>query len=129
MRPQEAVIRNLYAAFASRDRDGLARLIAADAEWVVPGTSPIAGTYRGQQAIFSYFADLAARSGGTFRASLVDVLVGETSTAALATATGSRDGRDDHAGRYLLLCDVADGRITKAVLFNEDPVAFDDFWS
>jgi ketosteroid isomerase-like protein len=128
MRPQEAVIRNLYAAFASRDRDALARLIADDAAWVVPGTSPVAGTYRGQHAIFAYFAELAARSDGTFRAALVDVLVGETSAAALATATGSREGRS-YDGRYLLLCDVSEGRVTRAVLMNEDPVAFDAFWS
>jgi ketosteroid isomerase-like protein len=122
------VIRNLYAAFAARDAGALARLIADDAAWVVPGQSPVAGTHRGHQAIFAYLADLAARSGGTFRASLVDVLSGETNVAALATATGSRDGRE-YAGRYLLLCDVADGRITRAVLFNEDPVEFDAFWS
>jgi ketosteroid isomerase-like protein len=127
MRPQEAVVRNLYAAFAARDREELARLIADDAAWVVPGTSPIAGTYRGHQAIFAYFADLAARSGGTFRASLLDVLVGSESAAALARAQGERDGKS-YDGRYLLLCDVADGQVRRAVLMNEDPVAFDDFW-
>lgn len=128
MRSQEAVIRNLYAAFAARDSGALARLIADDATWAVAGTSPIAGTYRGQQAIFAYFADLAARSGGTFRAELLDVLVGEQSVAALARARGERNG-NSYDGRYLLLCDLADGRVTRAVLMNEDPVAFDDFWS
>lgn len=129
MQPQEAVIRDLYAAFGARDREALGRLIADDAAWVVPGQSPIAGTYRGHAAIFSYFADLAQRSGGSFRAELLDVLVGaDGAAAALARATGTRDGKS-YAGSYLLLCQVAGGRITRAVLFNEDPVAFDDFWS
>lgn len=125
--PQEAAVRNLYGAFAARDGDALRRLIADDAAWVVPGRSRVAGTYRGHQAIFDYFAELGRLSGGTFRAELVDVLAGASSAAALARARGERDGRS-YDGRYLLLCEVADGRITRAVLMNEDPVAFDEFW-
>jgi uncharacterized protein len=128
MSAQAAVVRTLYAAFAARDRDALTRLIAEDAAWIVPGGSPIAGTYRGHEAILAYFAELARLSAGTFRAELVDVLAGSgREVAALARATGSRDGRS-YEGRYLLLCDVSDGRVTRAVLFNEDPVAFDAFW-
>lgn len=127
--PQEAVIRNLYQAFAARDGESLRRLIAEDAAWIVPGQSPVGGTYRGHQAIFDYFTDLGRRSRGTFRAELVDVLVGAgTEVAALARARGEREGRT-YDGRYLLLCEVADGRVTRATLCNEDPVAFDAFWS
>jgi ketosteroid isomerase-like protein len=128
MTPQEAVIRNLYAAFAARDGAALGQLIADDAAWVVPGASPVAGTYRGRQAIFDYFAELGRRSGGTFRAELLDVLVGADSVAALARARGERAGRT-YDGRYLLLCEVADGQVTRAVLLNEDPIAFDAFWA
>ncbi len=125
---QEAVIRNLYTAFAARDGEALRRLIAEDAAWVVPGHSPVAGEHRGHQAIFDYFAELARRSDGTFKGELLDVLVGAERAAALALATGERDGHVYH-GRYLLLCDISAGRVTRAILLPEDPIAFDSFWS
>lgn len=126
--PQEELIRNLYSAFAARDGEALRRLIAGDAAWVVPGKSPIAGEHRGHQAIFDYFAELARRSDGTFKGELLDVLVGRDSAAALARARGEREGRT-YDSRYLLFCELADGRITRALLLNEDPLAFDAFWS
>jgi hypothetical protein len=126
--PQEALIRNLYTAFAARDGESLRRLIAEDAAWVVSGQSPVAGEHRGQQAIFDYFAELARRSEGTFKGQLLDVLVGTDRAAALALATGERDGHVYH-GRYVLLCDIAAGQVTRAILLPEDPIAFDTFWS
>lgn len=126
--PQEAVIRNLYTAFAARDGEALRLLIAEEAAWVVPGQSPVAGEHRGHQAIFDYFAELARRTEGTFKGQLLDVLVGADRAAALALATGERDGHVYH-GRYLLLCDITAGQVTRAILLPEDPVAFDTFWS
>ena len=128
MTPQAAVVRNLYTAFAARDVDAMRRLIADDASWVVPGKSPVAGEHRGHQAIFDYFLELSRRSDGTFRGQLIDVLVGEGRAAALALATGERAGHLYH-GRYLLLCDIDGGRVVRAVLLPEHPIAFDAFWA
>jgi hypothetical protein len=50
--------------------------------------------YRGWNAILAdFFATLGPRSNGTFRAELVDVLVGEQVVAAFQHATGQRNGK------------------------------------
>jgi ketosteroid isomerase-like protein len=126
--PNAALVRRLYGAFRTRDRPTLAALIADDAVWHVPGSTPISGTHRGSAAIFAYFQALGERSGGTFHAELVDAFGSDLHGVALATTTGQRAGRT-YAGRYLLLMTIRRDRIAEAHLFNEDQTAFDAFWS
>jgi len=126
--PNAALLRRLYEAFHAKDRSTLAALIAADAVWHVPGSTPISGAHRGAPAIFAYFQAMSERSGGTFHADLVDVLGSDWHAVAIANALGRR-GTRSYAGRYLLLTRIEDGRIVEARLFNEDEAAFEAFWS
>jgi ketosteroid isomerase-like protein len=41
--------------YAGGDSGPLEELLADDVVWHVPGTSPIAGDYRGRQAVIGYF--------------------------------------------------------------------------
>src|SRR2546429_3519912 len=84
--PNAALVERLYAAFDSKDAVSLGKLIAEDAVWHVPGTSPISGDHRGQAAIFAYFQKLAELTDGTFHAELIDVLASDMHAAALAAA-------------------------------------------
>src|SRR6266568_5357693 len=126
--PNVTLVTHLYDAFDTKDTERLKRLIAEDAIWYVPGSTPISGEHKGQAAILAYFAKLGELSGGTFRAELVDILASDMHAVALATATGTRGDRT-FEGSYLLLLRIENGRIVEARLFNDDPAAFEAFWA
>lgn len=90
----EDVVRRLYQAVADVDFDAAERCFAPDALWHLPGRSPIAGDHRGWAQIRDNFlAKLGPLSGGTFRAELLDVAVGDTYVVAVQRATASRGKR------------------------------------
>jgi ketosteroid isomerase-like protein len=129
-----ALLDALHAAqngfYAGGTDDELRRLLAADVVWTVPGASPIAGTYRGIEAVLAYFARRRDLAGGTFRMSRRDVLVGETlHVCALtdgAATIGAREHRWSTVGLYEL---TDDGRIAACWLLALDQPAFDAIWS
>lgn len=126
--PNAALVERLYAALEAQDMEGMKKLIAQDAVWHVPGSTPISGDHRGHEAIFAYFQKLGELSGGTFRAELIDVLASDMHAAALAAAFGERGDRVLEQ-TYLLFLRIENDRIIEARLFNEDEAAFQTFWS
>ena len=60
-------------AFNTGDVDTLMRLFASDVVQHVPGDGPMAGTYKGPEAVLGYYGKLSEMTDGTFRAHLVDV--------------------------------------------------------
>lgn len=67
------LVRRGYEAFNSGDVETLISLFSTDVVQHVPGDSPLAGTYKGVDAVLGYYGQLAERTDGTFRAHLVDV--------------------------------------------------------
>lgn len=126
--PNVALVSRLYEAFDAKDTATLTKVIAEDAIWHVPGSTPISGDHQGHAAIFAFFQRLADLSGGTFHAELVDVMASDMHAVAFAEASGTR-GERTYEGTYLLLCRIEKDRIVEARLFNDDPEAFEAFWS
>ncbi len=126
--PNAALVERLYAAFDTKDAASLSKLIAEDAVWHVPGSSPVSGDHRGHAEIFAYFQKLAELSDGTFHAELIDVLASDMHAAALASAKGTRGDRVFEQ-TYLLFLRIENDRIVEARLFNEDEEAFQAFWA
>ena len=126
--PNAAVVRRFYAAFGRGDLATARDCFAADAVWRLPGRSPIAGEHRGWDGIRAFFATLRERSGGTFRADLVDVLASDEPVVALQHATGSQG--DKHLDvTACQLMRIRDGKIAEVQGHYSDPYALDDFWS
>ncbi len=123
-----AVIRAIFAAFARKEGMALRRVFAADAIWVVPGASGVAGTYRGREAIFRFLARLPKETNGTYSSQLVDVLPSDERAAALYRATGERRGRRLDL-LQLLLFRLERGVVVEVLALPSDPVAFDAFWA
>jgi hypothetical protein len=82
--------------YGGGDEQALRGLLIPDITWTVPGTSPIAGVYRGADEVFSYFRCRRDRAGGTFRMHRRDVLVGDTNRR-LISARSTRSGPVDRA--------------------------------
>lgn len=128
------VVERLHAAWhgleAGVEQTGeeLAELIAADAVWHVPGTSPIAGTYRGPAGVLGYLAGRRARAGSALEVHSGGLLADGRHAVHLTTGSAYRDGftyRWDTAGIYR----VAGDQIVAAWLIPLDQPAFDRIWS
>jgi ketosteroid isomerase-like protein len=126
--PKEVVAR-FYKAVADRDLEAAGACFHQQATWVLPGASPIAGEHRGWASIRDDFlAKLGPLSGGTFRAELLDVAVGERFVVAVQHATAHReDKRLDVTACQLM--SIKDGKIVSVHGHYSDQQALDDFWS
>ena len=67
------VVRRGYEAFNAQDAETLRSLFSHDVMQHVPGTGPLAGTYKGVDAVLGYYGRLGELTGGTFRADLLEV--------------------------------------------------------
>jgi ketosteroid isomerase-like protein len=65
-------VREGYEAFNTRDIPTLVSLFSMDVVQHVPGTSPVAGDYKGVEAVLGYYAKLGELTDGTFRAPLIE---------------------------------------------------------
>ena len=89
----EARIRTGYAAFQSGDLAAFNTLFTPDITWHVPGRNPLAGDKRGIEATLEYFGELMARTDGTFRLELREVLAHDTIATGIHHETARRGGR------------------------------------
>lgn len=71
--PGAVLLARGYQAFATGDIPAVMSIFA-DIGWHVPGSSAIAGHYRGRDAVAGFFAQLAQRSGGSFRLDVHDIV-------------------------------------------------------
>jgi ketosteroid isomerase-like protein len=126
--PNEDLLRKGYEAFAQGDLATLSDLLADDIVWHVPGSSPLAGEYRGKQEVFGFFGKIAELSGGNFRLEIHDVLANDKHGVALVKASGNRQGRtlNDNA---VHVWDIEGGTPTGFWSYPGDQQAVDAFWS
>ena len=124
----EATVRRIFDAFARKEGFALRGLFAEDAVWIVPGSSVMAGIYRGRDEIFRFLARLPKETEGTYDSELVDVLASGGRAAALYRARGTRHGRTIELDQVLLFT-IADGLVQRVLALPSDPEAFEAFWA
>ncbi|MGH8861534.1 MAG: nuclear transport factor 2 family protein, partial [Jatrophihabitantaceae bacterium] len=87
------LVRRGYDAFNSGDMQTLRSILAHDVVQHAPGTSQIAGTYKGIDAVLGMYGKLAELTDGNFRADLIDVFGdGQGHVTALHQVTATRNG-------------------------------------
>jgi ketosteroid isomerase-like protein len=124
-----ALVRKGYEAFNAKDIPTLSSIMARDVVQHVPGTGPLAGTYKGLDAVLGYYGKLAELTGGTFRADLIDVHGDGASHAnALHQVTATRNGRK-RVSRGSILFTVMDGKATDLLEMHGDLAGDDAFMS
>ena len=123
-----ALIRRGYDAFSKGDMDTINEIFADDIVWHIAGRSALAGDYKGKNEVFSFFGQLAERSGGTFSLELHDVLGNDEHVTALTRERGEREGKTlDVNGVHVW--HVRDGKVVEFWDAPLDQYEADEFWS
>jgi ketosteroid isomerase-like protein len=126
--PNEELVRRGYEAFNNGDVETLRQLFADTTIFHEPGRSPISGDYQGLDQVLGFFGTLAERSGGTFRATLHDVVANDEHAVGLHSSDAERDGRRISSPTVLVF-HIRDGRITETWSHHYDQHEFDEFWA
>jgi acyl-CoA thioesterase FadM/ketosteroid isomerase-like protein len=114
--------------YAGGDFGPVEELLAENIVWHVPGTSPIAGDYRGREAVMEYFRTRRTLAGGAIAVTKHDEMHDEHVLVQLADGSAPLGGREvvwRTAGVYR----VADGKIAEAWLVPLELEAFDRAWA
>jgi ketosteroid isomerase-like protein len=120
-------VRRGYAAFAAGDLDTLRTMFTVDVALHVPGSGPLAGTYKGPEAVLGYYAKLWELTGGTFRADLIDVHGdGHGHVTATHQTTAQRDGAK-RVGRGSLLFTFVGDKVSDILELHGDLPGDDAF--
>jgi ketosteroid isomerase-like protein len=115
-------------AFNNADVDTLREVFADTTVFHEPGRSPISGDYEGLDQVLGFFGTLVERSGGTFRATLHDVVANDDHAIGLHSSDAERDGRAVRSPTVLVF-HVRDGRLAETWSHHYDQQEFDEFWA
>jgi uncharacterized protein len=114
--------------YAGGDIQPVADLLADDVVWHVPGTNPIAGDYRGREAVIGYFRLRRELAGGTIAITRQGEAHHDEALVQLADGR-ARLGGEDVIWRTAGVYRVSDGTIAEAWLIPLDSEHFDRAWS
>jgi ketosteroid isomerase-like protein len=124
--PDQELVRRDDAAFTTADGETLQQVFAATTVVPAPGHRPISGGHQGLDQVLGFFGALAERSGGTFRASLQDVVATDDHAVGLPSSDAEGDGRAVRSPTVLVF-HVRDGRIPETWSHHHDQHDFDAF--
>jgi len=124
----KALIRRTYQDFESGDLDLLGVVMAEDVVWHEPGRSSLAGHYKGPEAVLGFLGQLKARSGGTFKIEVLDVLSEPERAVVLQRETAARSGKALDVIAAVEF-EIHHEKITEVTVYQGDAYAFDEFWA
>ena len=125
--PNAELLERAFNAFG-RDAFVVARSLADDIVWRVPGTNAMSGEYVGREATLQFLRQTLVLSGGTYRTELQYVVADDERAVAVYRARGEREGRTLDIDQALF-CVIRDGQIADVTAVPLDFPAFDAFWS
>ena len=125
--PNAEILERAFSAFG-RDALVVARTLADDIVWRVPGTNAMSGDYVGRDAVLQFLRQTLVLSGGTYRTELRYVVADDGRAVAVYGARGEREGRTLDIDQALF-CVIRDGRIADVTAVPFDFPAFDAFWA
>ena len=125
--PNAEVLERAFGAFG-RDPIVVARSLADDIVWRVPGATAMSGEYRGRDEVLKFLRQTIVLTDRTYRTELEYVVADDDRAVAVYRARGEREGRVLDI-RQALFCEVRDGRIADVTAVPFDFPAFESFWT
>ena len=127
--PNATLVRRGYAAFNTADIETLSEILGENVVWHTPGRSPIAGDYRGRDAVFGQFGRYGGDTAGTFSADLQHVLTDqEGRVIGVHRNTGVRNGKQLDV-YCCLVFEIEEGKVVDGREYFYELEAWDAFWS
>jgi hypothetical protein len=123
-----SLVRRTYADFESGDLDLLGVVMAEEVVWHEPGRSSLAGHYRGPKEVLGFLEELKARSSGTFKIEILDVLSEPERAVVLQRETAMKDDETLDVIAAVEF-EIHHGKITEVTVYQHDSYAFDEFWA
>ncbi|MDQ6847081.1 MAG: nuclear transport factor 2 family protein [Candidatus Dormibacteraeota bacterium] len=124
-----AVLRKGYEAFQSGNMDQLRdEIFDKDIVWHSPGRGPLAGDFRGADAVIGLFVKQFEMTNGTFKVDVHDFLANDDHAVALGNLSAERDGKS-LTSQYAHVCHFRDGKLAEAWIVNYDPQTADEFFA
>ena len=111
------------------DLEALRDFYTEDVVWHVGGTHPLAGDYRGRDALVDYFGRVRRITGGSLRVEPEEVLTSDRHTVMFTRTTAERDGRRLDVGMAQVFEVGDDGRWSEYWALADDPDAVETFWA
>lgn len=111
MHPNAEIIRRGYEAFAAGDLAAIGELLADDIVWTHTGDSPLAGEYRGKDAVFEYFGRILDLTSFTFRQTIHAIVADDDHVVVLTDAAW--DAPREFRGHDIFVWHVEGGRAAR----------------
>ena len=125
--PHARLAKTVWQAVSDGDVDVLAEVCSEDLVWHATGRGHRSGSYRGQEAVFSYLASIG-EDAERFDSTLEDILVGGERACVLFRVSGLRKGRQLEMG-YTLIFRIEGSRLAEVWSVPRDQYAVDEFWA
>lgn len=119
-----SIVRALLDALEHRDPAAIGDLLTDDVVYHFPGRGPVAGSYRGREAVLELFGAFGSLFDGPLQMASHDVVASEAHVLDLATYTGTRAGHP-FTWNTVRLYHVDADRISEIWLMIGDQYAFD----
>ena len=126
--PNEAVLRNAYAAFARGDLQGYLEACTPDITFRVPGRGMVAGTYSRSQFLDPFIKTVVEGTAGTFRETVSDIIANDTRGVVLTEHEFQRQGQT-YRYKTAHIYRIEGGKLARFEEYPEDLYLFDEAWA
>jgi uncharacterized protein len=116
----------LYDAFGQGDIETVMATLSDDIEWRVNGPSPVAGTYRGPEAVLAFFSRMMTQYEGTLQVDVVAMLA-DDHHGLVRVAERAERPRDGLAYSGVHAWEFRNGRCSRFESYYDD--TYTEFWS
>lgn len=121
------VVRDFFAAYGEGDLDGIAKVMAKDVKWHIPGRHPLSGTKVGRDEVVAFFNQL--KSAG-FKAEPIYFGADGKHVVDIHRGWSNAPGKPNVDTIWALVYRIKDGKIVEATNLSADQDAANFFfWS
>ena len=123
--PNRDLLTSIYDAFGRGDMEPVMASLADDIDWRVYGPSPVAGHYRGKDAVLEFFPKMMAQYDGTLRVEVTATVADEHDGFVKIRESADRPAEVAYAGVHVW--GFQDGKCTRFESYYDDVHA--GFWA